>query len=112
MGRMEFECALDGARAGAVALRESEGRLHLVVDTPWGEVTYLEFNLVQVVDALARGEAAALHALDPEFAPFWCPACSTAYCGSHWVTWDVWDDGFFDQTRGRCPGGHERMLLD
>jgi hypothetical protein len=109
---VDFACSLDGARAGAVALRETDGVLRLEVDCPWGRLTFPQFNLVTVLDALSRRSAAALYALDHELAPFWCPACSTTYCGAHWDSWDVWDEGFFDQTRGRCPRGHERMLLE
>ena len=61
------------------------------------------------------GDAGALHAFDPELAPFWCPECDASFCGEHWARWDVFDDddpSFHDSIRGRCPHGHERMLED
>ena len=55
----------------------------------------------------------ALHGLDPELAPHFCPVCDATYCGTHWERWDVFDEqGFHDCIRGRCPHGHERLLED
>lgn len=77
-----------------------------------GDVTFAEFDLDTALAAIAAGDAKALYAIDPEFVPFWCPPCHRSYCARHWVTWDLFDDGFFDEKRGRCPKGHERMLID
>jgi hypothetical protein len=66
----------------------------------------------QVATALATGSAAALFALDSEYAPFWCPRCKASYCREHYRSWDVYDDGFFACVRGVCPKGHERTLED
>jgi hypothetical protein len=60
----------------------------------------------------ALADAAALHALDPELVPFYCPECERSYCGAHWRREDVFEDGFHDSIRGTCPEGHERMLED
>jgi hypothetical protein len=60
----------------------------------------------------AIADAAALHALDPELAPFYCPGCERSYCGAHWRREDVFEDGLHDSIRGTCPEGHERMLED
>ena len=110
--RTEFACSLCEAVAGTVWLesdarvaRESfTSRLWLAVNG--GELTALRA-------ALRAGDAAALHAVDLELAPFWCPECAASYCGVHWVRWSVFDDdGWHDSIRGRCPHGHERMLED
>jgi hypothetical protein len=58
------------------------------------------------------GNASALYALDPELAPFYCPRCRASYCGEHWRTYDVFEDGLHDSIRGECPSGHDRMLED
>lgn len=34
----------------------------------------------QVATALDTGDAAALFAIDREYAPFWCPNCGSSYC--------------------------------
>ena len=68
-----------------------------------------------ILAALAAADAEALHAVNLEFAPFWCPRCRTAYCGEHWQTWLVFDEedpAWFEEQRGICPEGHERMLVD
>lgn len=66
----------------------------------------------ELVMALESGSAAALFAIDAEFAPFWCPVCAASYCREHYRSWAVYDDGFFDCIQGVCPAGHERMLTD
>jgi len=61
----------------------------------------------------AIASAAALYALDPELAPFYCHECDHTYCGDHWCRRDVFEDDFFhDSIRGTCPEGHTRMLED
>lgn len=103
--RDEFDRAMNG-----VDNMQAEPRLQVLSQV--GNVTFFEFDVAAVLAALGAGDARALHALDLEFVPFWCPRCDTAYCGRHWITWDLFDDGFFDEKRGRCPAGHERKLLD
>lgn len=88
------------------------GRARLAMVSGLGDVTFSEFDLHATLAALAAGDAKALYAIDLEFVPFWCPLCHRSYCAQHWVTWDLFDDGFFDEKRGRCPKGHERKLID
>ncbi len=108
-----FRCVLDGRLAGTVTLDDDDDgvRARLDVVVPWARVTFFEYP-AGVVDALRRADPATLHALHPEFAPFWCPTCAAVYCDEHWDRFDVDDEGFHDETRGICPQGHERMLLD
>ena len=65
-----------------------------------------------VARALGLGDPAALYAIDPEYASFWCPGCRASYCGAHFRTEQVFDEGFYDCTYGTCPAGHRRMLDD
>ena len=88
------------------------GRARLSMVSGLGDITFAEFDLVATLVAITAGDAKALYAVDLEFVPFWCPSCHASYCGQHWETWDLFDDGFFDEKRGRCPKGHERKLLD
>lgn len=90
----------------------SAGRSRLQVLSGIGNIMVLDFDVAATLAALGAGDAQALQALDLEFVPFWCPRCDAAYCGRHWITWDLDDDGFFDEKRSRCPAGHERRLLD
>jgi predicted RNA-binding Zn-ribbon protein involved in translation (DUF1610 family) len=66
----------------------------------------------RVAAALRAGDAAALFAIDPEYAPFWCPRCGASYCGYDYRSWVTFDEGFYDATYGVCPEGHERELDD
>ena len=84
----------------------------LVAETDDIGVTFLDFGNAAALAALGAGDAEALYAAEREFAPFWCPRCRASYCSQHWVVWDVYDDGFFEEKRGRCLKGHERMLID
>ena len=78
-----------------------------------GEVITLRRDAL--TDALRSGDPARLYAVHLEAAPFWCPTCEAVYGGECWAQWDVYDDEWttwFDERRGRCPQGHERMLYD
>lgn len=93
-------------------------RARLTVVSGVGTVTFGEFDLKGALSALGAANvgngrvARALYAIDSDFVPFWCPRCPASYCSRHWETWDLFDDGFFDEKRGRCPKGHERKLID
>ena len=75
-------------------------------------LTLAPVPMEEVATALETGNAAALYALDSEYAPFWCPRCGASYCRDHYRKYEVYDDGFFDCIRGVCPQGHERTLAD
>jgi hypothetical protein len=67
------------------------------------------------VRALAEADPEALHAVDVEFAPFWCPACGATYCADEWTLEEVWDSEFpefWEELRGVCPAGHARTIYD
>lgn len=97
---------------------EPADRARLTVVSGIGDISFFVFDLNGVVRALGAADvgdarvARALYAIDAEFVPFWCPRCPASYCSKHWETWDLFDDGFFDEKRGRCPKGHERRLID
>jgi hypothetical protein len=77
--------------------------------------TNVDAVLPAVLVAVVTGDPAALFAADFEMAPFWCPRCQASYCAEEWSRWPVYADdypGWFEELRGRCPAGHERMLRD
>lgn len=98
--------------AGAVSLVLGGDRDRLEVVVPWARVTFFEYPERELCVALRRHDPAALFALHPEFAPFRCPTCESVCCDDHWLRVEVEDEGFHDETRGSCPRGHDRMLLD
>ncbi len=105
VGRAVHYCELCDQEAAKLTCAEGEFRR----ETFTGTLTQAETPAVRA----AIADAAALHALDPELAPFYCPDCRRTYCGAHWVTEDVFEDDYFhDSIRGTCPEGHARMLED
>jgi len=102
----------DGDEVDGVIASSDRSRPRLEMRSGVGNVTIFEFRLDPTLAALGAGDARALHAIDVEIVPFWCAHCDASYCARHWTTWDIIDEGFFDERRGRCPKGHERMLLD
>ena len=109
---MEFPCSVCDAVAGTVWL---EGNTQVACETftarLWHRVE--PGRLPEVRAALRDADSAALCAFDLELAPWWCAQCELSYCGAHWLRWSVFDDdGWHDSVRGRCPEGHERMLMD
>lgn len=116
VARHAFTCSRCGASAGVVAL-VAGARGCEIVRTSFTSVLTLpvaSHTVARYREAIERGDAAALHAMDFEVTPFFCPACEACYCGDHWLRHDVFDpdDGWHDSIRGTCPQGHERMLED
>jgi len=52
----------------------------------------------------AMGDAKALHAIDFELAPFYCPQCERTYCLNHWTIRRT------HGIRGFCPQHHDRLF--
>lgn len=115
--QVRFTCRVCGAQAGAIQLHgpavRAEVRRESFTGTLHQPVTAEAFGRLRA--ALAAGDAGGIFELDPEYAPFYCPACDASYCAEHWDRWDVFDEeipGWHDSIRGRCSYGHERMLED
>jgi len=109
-----FICSLCGKEAGTIVLERGDDRIRGKRSSFVSELTcYLDLTLwSRLAEAVANGDAAALYAIDLELTPFYCPACRACFCGDHWQSGSIWDDGFHDSSRGACPNGHERMLED
>jgi hypothetical protein len=103
-GHAVHRCALCSQEAGRLKIEGDELRRTAFTST-------LTQKATDGVRA-AIADAAALHAIDPELAPFYCPECERSYCGAHWRREDVFEGDFHDSIRGTCPEGHERMLED
>jgi hypothetical protein len=72
-------------------------------------------DVAKLAAAIGAADMPALYALNREYAPVWCPDCAAIFCADEWRTWDVYADdfpGFFEETRGICPNGHERWIFD
>lgn len=114
----EFTCSLGHGRAGAVRLfRAGADAWAVVVESFVCRATcrVAAAGAPALCQAIEAGDAARLFRIDPELAPFYCPACDAVYCGTCWRTYHVFDDempGWLEETRGGCPRGHDRMLVD
>lgn len=114
-----FPCARHGSVAGTLHLhRMPGGDDWLLVEEGFLGKTSTRLGPAaaeRVAQALERADAAALYALDLEYAPFYCPTCEKVYCVDCWRTFLVFADdlpGWLEETRGTCPEHHERMLSD
>jgi hypothetical protein len=114
-----YTCGLHGTQAGSLHLhRIAGGSEWLLVEEGFLGKTSMRLDSAaaeRVAQVLQRADAAALYALNLEYAPFYCPTCAAVYCGECWRTFLVFADdlpGFLEETRGICPQGHERMLSD
>jgi hypothetical protein len=80
-----------------------------------GEAIDLGIDLAALDGALRAADPVALYRINSEFAPFWCPTCSKSYCRECWTVWVQFADdypGWYEDTRGRCPEGHVRLIDD
>jgi hypothetical protein len=104
VGKAVHRCRLCSKPAGTLVVEGNKLRRESFTGT-------LTQPLTDSVRA-AIGDAQALYGLDPELAPFYCPRCRANYCGEHWRSYDIFEDGLHDSIRGACPLGHDRMLED
>lgn len=112
-----YHCSRDRAIAGSLRLHTDPDKdgLILVILSPAGEQfgPVEETQVAAIRELLERGNAAGLYRLDDEYAPFYCPTCKAVYCGECWTCYATYDrTGWYDETRGICPNGHERRLVD
>ena len=107
-------------RSRSIELLEQRGRLALQLSGFIGIVTATEIaqkavdrELFNKISMLIRTNLLELHRLDYDAFGFICRKCGCAYCIDCWENvHEIFDEGFHDDTRGRCPEGHEPMLAD
>jgi hypothetical protein len=113
-------CHKCGKVFAAIELIEQSGQLALQVSGFIGIVTSTEIaqkavdlELFNKIRMLMRTNLLELHKLDPDAFGFVCRKCGCAYCIDCWQNVrETFDEGFHDDTRGRCPEGHDQMLCD
>jgi hypothetical protein len=118
--RLTVSCHKCGKAFAAIELIEQSGRLGLQLSGFIGAVTAMEIaqkavdrELFNKIRILIRTDLLELHQLDSDAFGFICRKCSCAYCIDCWENvHETFDEGFHDDTRGRCPEGHEQMLRD
>ena len=118
--RLTVSCHKCGKVAAAIELIEQKGQLALQLSGFIGIVTSMEIaqkvvdrELFYKIRMLIRTDLLELHRLDYDAFGFICRKCGCAYCIDCWENvHETFDEGFHDDTRGRCPKGHEQMLMD
>ena len=81
----------------------------------WLAASLMNGGIEAIRMAMRAGDVDALYRLHPEIAPLYCPACGASYCVDEWRLRDEFDPddpGWYDETRGVCPDGHERRVYD
>ncbi len=80
--------------------------------TSWMAVDPRSRDDITALVASPQPDAALLHAMDWELAPFYCRTCELNYCVADWSREQLFDEGFYDCTVGHCPRGHRQMIDD
>jgi predicted RNA-binding Zn-ribbon protein involved in translation (DUF1610 family) len=122
-----FHCDECGAVAATIRCLP-RGLPHPITGRPSEEsrlvVDGFEGQLVAMIPRGAkRGIWSAVQKADPRaiwrihdlWAPFYCPECGKSYCQQHWTMSVKFADdypGWYEETSGRCPNGHTRLLDD
>ena len=117
---LTVSCQKCGKVFAAIELVEQSGQPALQVSGFIGIVTSrsiahkpVDRELFNKIRILIRTNLLELHRLDPDAFGFVCRKCGCAYCIDCWENVrETFDEGFHDDTRGRCPEGHEQMLSD
>ncbi len=125
-----FRCAACGEMAGVVRTvaagrpvdmgpplgTQSQASDGVVVDyfggTAWRHADAQTFQAVQAILTGEQPDPVALHKIDWELAPFYCPDCDLNYCRPDWNAHILLDEGFYDCTVGICPNGHRHTIDD
>ena len=118
--RLTVSCHKCGKVSAAIELIEQRRRLALQLSGFIGIVTSMEIakkavdrEMFDKIRMLVRTDLSELHRLDSDAFGFICRRCGCAYCIDCWENvHETFDEGFHDETRGRCPQGHEQMLSD
>ena len=66
---------------GSILSSALPDQAYLSIDGGPVPVTHGFIPVEKCAAAVDAGDAAALFAINPEYAPFWCPRCSASYCG-------------------------------
>jgi hypothetical protein len=75
--------------------------------------TYLTLQVqpdrfLDIKAALDSNDPALLYAIDPEYAPFWCPVCQKTFTLHQWNL--QYHGENYNWASGTCPAGHERKI--
>ncbi len=110
---IEVTCSLCANTCATITLSERKP-YSLFIEGFLGNATFRVDRLIRnhLIKYYQSKDFHKIQEIDNEYAPFYCKECKMCYCIAHWKYWTVYDDGFYDATRGVCPNGHEKTLDD
>ncbi|MDQ3826078.1 MAG: hypothetical protein M3325_10215 [Actinomycetota bacterium] len=88
---------------------EAQGTIRITGFLPYTSFCRRVTNLAATIQAARAIDAAALHALDQTWVPFYCSRCDHSFCAEHWVLQPTFNWGF-DHYSGSCPDGHPHFI--
>jgi hypothetical protein len=88
---------------------DAQGTIRIIGFLPYTNFCSQVPNLAATIRAVRAVDAAALHALDRTWVPFYCSQCDRSFCGGHWNLTPTFGWGF-DYYSGTCPVGHPHVI--
>jgi hypothetical protein len=88
---------------------EAQGTIGVNGFLPYTSFSTHVTDFTVVTTAVRAVDAAALHAVDRTWVPFYCHQCNRSFCGEHWDLKATFDWGF-DYYSGTCPVGHPHFI--
>lgn len=88
---------------------EAQGTIRITGFLPYTNFSSQVTDLAATIKAARTIDAAALHALDQTWVPFYCPQCGRSFCAEHWELAPKFDWGFSHYS-GTCPVGHPHVI--
>jgi hypothetical protein len=87
----------------------AQGTIRITGFLPYTSFSRQVANLAATIHATRTIDAAALHALDHTWVPFYCPRCERSFCAQHWRLKPTFSWAF-DHYSGTCPVGHPHVV--
>jgi hypothetical protein len=88
---------------------EAQGTIRVNGFLPYTSFSTQVTDFAAAATAVRAVDAAALHAVDRTWVPFYCHQCDRSFCGEHWDLKATFDWGF-DYYSGTCPVGHPHFI--
>jgi hypothetical protein len=88
---------------------EAQGTIRVDGFLPYTSFSTHVTDFAAVTTAARAVDAAALHAVDRTWVPFYCHQCDRSFCGEHWDLKATFNWGF-DYYSGTCPAGHPHFI--
>lgn len=88
---------------------DAQGTIRLSGFLPYTSFSARVLDLGATMNAVQAIDAAALHALDGTWTPFYCPPCDRSFCAEHWNLKPSFGWAF-EHYSGTCPAGHPHFI--